>query len=437
MNKMMPIGDDYSLSRIPLNARSSLLSVTLVRVGAITTLAQFMLGATLGHAMTFNQAMLATFLGSLILEFVSLGLGIAGAREGLSTSLLARWCGFGRLGSVIIGAGIMISLLGWFGILNAVLANSVDHALGGWLGFAWAAAISGILFTILVAFGFKALSWTAKIAVPLFFLAIGWISLTLLSGYSISELFSFVPTGEAMTIGAGATIVAGGYIVGALMTPDISRYCKNSWHVVWMTMICILIGEFIVNSIAIFIAHTLNTDDVVTIMTQTSGWLGLLTVILATVKINDVCLYSASLASANVIEGVSGKKWSRTWITLVLGTIGTGLSVMGILDNFTDFLLLLGVIFPPVAGVMLVDYYVLRASRHVLDVTRKIQQLPKEAPLIGWNAIIASIAGATVGLMIDWGVPSFNSLMTASVVYWVICSALSYSASSMGKKDTA
>jgi len=32
-----------------------------------------MLGATLGHAMTFNPAMLATFLGSLILEFVSLG----------------------------------------------------------------------------------------------------------------------------------------------------------------------------------------------------------------------------------------------------------------------------------------------------------------------------------------------------------------------------
>lgn len=143
--------------------------MTLVRVGAITTLAQFMLGATLGHAMTFNQAMLATFLGSLILEFVSLGLGIAGARDGLSTSLLARWYGFGRLGSVIIGAGIMISLLGWFGILNAVLANSMDHALGEGLGFAWAAAISGILFTILVAFGFKALNWKAKIAFPLFF----------------------------------------------------------------------------------------------------------------------------------------------------------------------------------------------------------------------------------------------------------------------------
>ncbi|EKA27772.1 putative purine and pyrimidine permease, partial [Yersinia enterocolitica subsp. enterocolitica WA-314] len=94
MNGLHLLGDDYSVSRLPASAKSSFISVTLVRVGAITTLAQFMLGATLGHAMTFNQAMLATFLGSLLLQFVSLGLGIAGAREGLSISLLAPWGGF-------------------------------------------------------------------------------------------------------------------------------------------------------------------------------------------------------------------------------------------------------------------------------------------------------------------------------------------------------
>lgn len=169
MNGLSSPGDDYSLSRLPLSAKSSFLSVTLIRVGAITTLAQFMLGATLGHAMTFSQAMLATLLGSLLLQFISLGLGIAGAREGLSISLLARWCGFGRVGSVIIGSGIAISLLGWFGILNAVFANSLNHMLGDYLSFKWAAAISGMVFTLLVAFGFKALSWTAKLAVPLFF----------------------------------------------------------------------------------------------------------------------------------------------------------------------------------------------------------------------------------------------------------------------------
>ncbi|CNH10643.1 cytosine permease [Yersinia pekkanenii] len=421
MNGLPSLGDDYSVSRLPLSAKSSFLSVTLVRVGAITTLAQFMLGATLGHAMTFSQAMLATFLGSLLLQFVSLGLGIAGAREGLSISLLARWCGFGRVGSVIIGSGIAISLLGWFGILNAVFANSLNHMLGDWISFSWAAALSGMALTILVAFGFRALSWTAKLAVPVFFLAIGWISLNLLAGHKIADLVVVVPTGTPITIAAGATMVAGGYIVGALMTPDISRYCKNSRHVFWMTMACILVGEFIVNGVAILIAHALNTDDVVTIMIQTSGWIGLLTVILATIKINDVCLYSSSLALTNVVEGITGNKWSRTWLTVLLGIVGTLLSIVGILDKFTDFLTLLGVIFPPISGVMMVDYYVLRTSRKLLDTSRQTQSLPESTPLIGWKAIAACVVGTIGGMNIELGIPSFNSLIIASTIYWMIC----------------
>ncbi|HHH1378519.1 TPA: cytosine permease, partial [Yersinia enterocolitica] len=420
-NGLHLLGDDYSVSRLPVSAKSSFISVTLVRVGAITTLAQFMLGATLGHAMTFNQAMLATFLGSLLLQFVSLGLGIAGAREGLSISLLARWCGFGRIGSIIIGCGIAISLLGWFGILNAVFAESLHHMLGDLISFSWAAAISGIGFTILVAFGFKALSWTAKLAVPLFFLAIFWISLNLLAGHNIADLAVVIPTGKPITIAAGATMVAGGYIVGALMTPDISRYCKNSRHVFWMTMICILVGEFIVNGIAILIAHALNTDDVVTIMIQTSGWIGLLTVILATIKINDVCLYSSSLALTNVVQGITGNRLSRTWLTVLLGIVGTILSMAGILDKFTDFLTLLGVVFPPISGVMLVDYYVLRTNRQLLDASRQTQTLPKSTQLIGWKAIVACVVGTIGGMNIDYGIPSFNSLIIASAVYWIIC----------------
>lgn len=89
---------NYTFDRVPKSERASLLTTTLVRTGMTTALAQFMLGATLGHSMTFFQAMLATFLGSLLLQIVSFGVGFAGAKEGLSTSLLSRWCGFGYYG---------------------------------------------------------------------------------------------------------------------------------------------------------------------------------------------------------------------------------------------------------------------------------------------------------------------------------------------------
>lgn len=325
MNQDNAIHDDYLANPVPQTARSSFLSVVLIRIGMMTAMAQFMLGAMLGNSMTFGQAMLATLLGSLILEFISLGLGFAGAREGLSTSLLARWCGFGRFGSALIGIVIAISLLGWFGVQNSVFAKGLDYAFDGRLGFGLSAAISGVALTALVAFGFRALSWTAKVAVPLFFLVIGWIVLVLLSGYNIIDLATTLPSGTPLALGAAATAVAGGCVAGALTTPDISRYCQNGRHVFWMITISIIVGEFVVNSIAILIAHALKTADVVDIMTQTAGWVGLLSVILAAVKVNDVNLYSSSLAFANVIDSVLGKKSRHTELTIILGTVSTAI----------------------------------------------------------------------------------------------------------------
>ena len=249
----------------------------------------------------------------------------------------------------------------------------------------------------------------------------------LLQGHNVIDLITSIPNGVPLTLGMGATVVAGGMIIGALVTPDVSRYCKSSRDVFWMITISIIVGEFIVNGIAILIAHALDTPDVVTIMTQTAGWIGLLSVILAAVKVNDINLYSSSLSLANSMEAATGKKWRHTKLTIVLGIIGTSLSIMGILDKFTDFLILIGVVFPPIAGVMLVDYYILRTNRQLLDDTRDKQTLPTLAstPLIGLPAVAAWIIGTFAGLFIKFGIPSLNSILVAGIVYGVITQSIS------------
>ncbi|AZK61688.1 cytosine permease [Pectobacterium versatile] len=414
--------DDYPVSRVPLSVRLPFLNVALVHIGMLTALDQFMLGAVLGHSMTLGQAFLAIFIGSAIFGVVTVGLGYAGMKEGMSGSLLARWCGFGRIGSVLIGLVIAVSLIGWFGVQNAVFAKALNFAMADKLGFGWSAAMSGIALTLLVAFGFRALRFTAKIAVPMFVIVVGYISIMTLSGHNIAELIASAPNGEAISISAGATMVVGGCIVASLITPDMTRYSQKGKHVFWMTMLSIIVGEFMVNGLAIIIARALNTADVVTIMSQAAGGIGLIAVIFSTLRVNDINLYSSSLGIANAIEGVTGKKLRYVSITLVIGLIGTLLSVAGILDRFIDFLTLLGVLFPPIIGVMLVDYYILRTHKTLLETSRAEGQLPDSAqtPLIGWPAIIASTVGAIVGLAFEWGVPAFNSLLAASLLYLVI-----------------
>ncbi|WP_407079222.1 purine-cytosine permease family protein [Candidatus Williamhamiltonella defendens] len=419
MKNKLPNTHDFSFMRVPLDCRYSLFTMVMVRIGIMTALGQFMLGAMLGHAMPFYDALLATFLGSMLLEFVSLGLGIAGAREGFSTSQLARWCGFGLYGSSMVSILIVLSLIGWFGVQNAILANGLNYALNNKPGFVTSALLSGLGLTALMTFGFRALGWIAIVTVPLFMLVVGWIVCELLAGYHLIELMTTLPTGQPMTLGMAATAVGGGYIVTSVTTADIGRYCQNSRHVFWMITLSIIVGEFVVNSIAILIAHALNTSDVVTIMTQTAGWIGLLAVILSALKINDSNLYSSSLALLSAVEGISGRRLSYVGLTLALGTAGTLLTVAGILEQFTGFLILLGVIFPPVAGVMLCDYWLLKTHRVELDESLRQQQLPdpKILPAVGWNGVIACLAGILTGLMIKMGIPSLNSLLVSITVY--------------------
>ncbi|MFI8417148.1 cytosine permease [Serratia sp. NPDC078593] len=412
--------EDYPLSRVPQDKRVSFLSVAMVHMGMLTALDQFMLGAVLGNSMTLLEAFTAIFVGSVIFGVVTFALGYAGMREGVSGSLLARWCGFGRLGSVLIGVVVAVSLLGWFGIQNAIFAKSLNFALQDRLGFAWSAALSGSLLTILVAFGFKALRIAARIAVPMFIVLVAFISVTTLTGHNLAEILRLAPPGEPLTISAGITIVVGGAIVASLMTPDLTRYSKNGKHVLGVTLSTIIAGEFIVNGLAILIAKAIGTADVVTIMSQVAGGAGLLVVVFSTLRVNDLNLYSSSLGIVNAVEGITGKRLKYTSTTIVIGILGTTLSVLGILDRFVDFLTVLGVVFPPIIGIMLVDYYILRSHRKILDESRARGELPNQTPTIGWAAIIASIAGGVVGLVTEWGVPTINSLLAASLLFWLL-----------------
>ena len=209
--------DDYALARVPESARYSWWSVATQRFGQISALSQFLLGATLGFGMDFWTAFWALTLGAVILELVAILIGIIGAREGLQTSVIARWTGFGQAGSALIGLAIGISLIGWFGIQSAVSAAGLSQLIGVLPTWGWS-LVFGLAVTLVVLRGFHSMAWVAYVTVPAFLILVGWSIISELSDHSLSALVSSAPPGPPLSLLEGTTLVAGGFIVGAVIT---------------------------------------------------------------------------------------------------------------------------------------------------------------------------------------------------------------------------
>lgn len=413
--------DDYALSRVPMSARRPMWEVLVIRIGSLACVSQLMLGATLGNGMTFWQALLATLLGSVLLQVISFALGAAAAREGLSTSLLSRWAGFGKVGSSLIGGVIALSLMGWFGVQNSVFAEGLYQATG-WFSMGVWAVITGLAVTVIVVYGFKVLSWTANVSVPLFILAMIYAAFHMFAGKNIGALFSAAPAGAPLTLAAATTMVAGGFMIGAVITPDISRFMRSSKDVFWMTLIGTFVGELGMNLLAVLMAHAVGTDDVVSIMYSLAGWLGAAIVLFSTIKLNDINLYSSTLGLTSMINALFNINVSRRKATWVVGILSTVLSVFGILNHFTDFLSLLGVAVPPVAGIMAVDYYILKRDRKVLsEALANNMALPDNCERVNPITLIAWALGFLVGFFVkEAGIPAINSLVIGGVGYWIM-----------------
>lgn len=412
--------DDFALARVPSSARRHWFGIAVQRFGMVGALAQFLIGATLGYGMNFATAFLAILLGSLLVELIMLAVGIIGQREGLNTSLLARWTGFGDIGAALVGLAIGISLIGWFGIQSAISADSLNALLPGVMpSWAWS-LIFGLIVTAIVAFGFLGMQWLANITVPLFLILVAWSVTSELSRHNFADLLTGPAPGPSLSLIAGAGIVAGGVIVGAIITPDMTRFNRSGSDVVKQTVVGVSLGEFVIGLAGVLVAHGARSGDIVAIITSSVGLIGLIIVVSGTLKVNDWNLYSSTLGVITFVHTLFGVRLNRLWTTVIFGVVGSILAAAGILGKFTDFLVLLGVVFPPIAGIMVAEYFIVKAFRGLLDKRGEDETaLPATAPRWVPATLIIWAVSALVGHFVTWGIPAVTSLLLSIVLYVV------------------
>ncbi len=424
--------DDYALTRVPESERYSWLSVAVQRFGQLSALGQFMLAAFIGFGMDFWPAMLAITIGAVLLEIVTIFVGIAGQREGMSTSVLARWAGFGRMGGALVGVVIALSLTGWFGIQNQVFASGLNTVWPSIPLWVWC-LVGGIAVTIICVYGFASMTWVAWVTVPAFLVLVAFSLAKALEQRSLGELMALGHQGPAMPMAGAITLVAAGFIVGAVMTPDMSRFNRTPMDVVKQTVVGVTLGEYFVGAIGVLLAHTVKAGlegagAVIGIVQGGTGLLGVLILCASILKINDWNLYPSSLGITNAAHTLFGARVNRQIVTIILGVTGSVLSALGIADKFQDFLMQLGIIIPPVAAIMIAEYFVVKTWRADLDESRARGAMPSRTPDWVLAGLIAWVVGWATAFFLekhpDWipalNVPALVSLVVAFVVYVVL-----------------
>ncbi len=352
--------EDYERRPVPQDERKSWRSISLVWIAIGIDLSAMLLGAELGGGMDFYSALLAVFVGSLFLGVLASFCAYIGSATGLSTSMISRFA-FGEYGARIVSVIIGISLLGWFGVQAGFFAENAyaafEHLFGSSISTRWLALFGGLLMMTTAIYGYKAIERLSVYSVPFL------VALILLAmGLAINKEGSgalFAATDNTFSFGAATSLVIGIFVLGAMISPDVSRWAKSRKDAVLAAFFGFFIGNSFMLVMAIILSKILDTDDLTYVFFAVGlGIPAILVLTLAQWTTNTNNLYSSSLGFSVVF-----RRTSKVLITIIAGLVATMLAVFGIYDRFITFLSIITMFIAPVGGIYTAEYYLINRKR--------------------------------------------------------------------------
>ncbi len=392
---------EFATEPVPDHRTVGWLRVGMVSAMVAFSLPTFVAGVEIATAVSANRAVVSLFFGSLMLTIIGCITGSIGARTRLSSYMLVR-IAFGDRGASLVNLAFALSLLGWFGVNIDLFGDAVVRLLEDEFNVSvhpWMAELAaGMIMTITTVFGFRAINLLSMLLVPVLMTVTAVLISTSLGVRDISEIFA-ERSSSSITLGDAISSVVGTVIVGAVILPDITRFIRHWRGAIYTALLSYLVIGFIVMGAGALASAALANDHMLDIMIVMGlGWAAFAIVIAGSWVLNSLNLYSTMLSVEATMPRLNNKL-----VVAVLGTLGTAAAFLNILDYFLTFLFYLAIIFVPVAGVIAVDYILVRRSAYHAD--RITLQRPV-APL----AIAAWAAGALVALLGAQGIVNLSGI---------------------------
>jgi len=374
--------------------------------GAAVSLAEILAGGILAPLGVFT-GILVILLGHVIGNTpLALG-GIMGSEEGIPTMMSTRPA-FGVKGSYFAAFLNIIQLIGWTAIMLIICgqaANSIMEEILGVSHLRGLILVSGIVTTAWAVVGHKSWKWLERISVS------ALLVLCVVMTYAVfREGIPEAPATRTLSLAIGLDLVIAMPISWLPLVSDYSRYAKNTKTCFTGTWI----GYFLVSSwmyvLGLGAAVYIGVAEPVPMMVALGlGIPALLIVFLSTFTTTFLDVYSTAVSALNMFKGLDERKG-----VIIGGVLGTLIALVFPMEQYEEFLLLIGSMFCPLFGVVLTDYFVIRKSY-------KDDSL-FTAQSVNWKAIAAWVVGAAAyRVLIPLNVgSSIPSMVISAVFYFVL-----------------
>jgi cytosine permease len=415
------LGSEYEHKPVPLGARRSMFSVTMVWIGFPMIITGAMTGSLLVAGMGFKRALVAMIVGNLIMFGYVGALGLLGTRRGMNYALLASIV-FGRKGYVFSSGLLATLLLGWYAVQTGITGNLVSTTYH--VNYVWMTAIAGVLYIGITFIGVRGLHWIGLVSVPLFVVLGVWVAIDAASASGWSHVMAYSGNNgvATMSMGVGLTVVLTLFVDAGTVAADFNRWAKDSQSSLVATfsafpfanLFAMLVGGVMTAALAKTNANPFGADNMFGYMNNMQlVWLSGLAFLFLYCNLGSVCshcLYNAATG------------WSRIFgshmrlLAIILGAIGIVIAAGNVWAYFIEWLSLLGILVPPIGAIILVDQYMLRPRA-------EIDKDWRTAAFIAWacGSVVAFFVNSYAP---DWST-AISAFLVAGVVYLVLGAVMS------------
>ncbi len=373
-------------------------------------------GALLVPGLSLPHALLAILVGTVIGVLLLSLAGVAGTDTGLAAMSSLRPT-LGVRGASVPAVLNAVQLVGWGSFEIIVMRDSADalakQSFNLSMPLVWTLAF-GVLATVLAITG--PLSFVRRFlrtwGMWLLLGGAGWLSWSLLSKHDLVALLNRPGTGE-LTFGAGIDLVVAMPLSWLPLIADYTRFGRSAGGTFRGTLFGFGIANLWFYVLGAFYGLAAGGGDALltVALAQAAGGVALLLIL-----IDEIDNAFADIHSAAVSTGTFWAKANVPWVSLAFGALCTLIALVVQMGKYQNFLLLIGSVFAPLFGVVLVDHFVLRKRR--IDVAALADIRGPYGFTNGWHvsAFIAWALGIAAYHAINTWLPNIGATLPSLAI---------------------